>query len=1021
MPKKRQLVPELLVIDNPFEKLTAEELNDDYALIAYLFAKPQQSIFSQLMGRQNSIIVGGWGSGKTTLLKYLGFETQLEVLGDANIRDSNFIGTYVKIGRGSFRPFLKPGGDFKPGGEVLFGHYFNLFILERIISVLIYGAEKGVIDISEEQASKLHQSTISRFSEMKSKREIRYKTSVPLHAELHQLKSEVEGLRHEIETFLDTRDLEDNLSYEGRLSVYPTSIRTFLDETIKSIWSDCGICSRKRFYVLLDECEQFSKGQQRVINTIIKQRLTTLVFKLATRPPDIQTMETLDEGVGLTDRECKHVYLDKEYDAVSASFRQLCREVAQKRLEKYGYPVTDIKTILGRLEVEEEAGRDDIITYLKNMYPTRERVNDAEGFATVYKDFKIAAAYQILHDRGKRKKYSGFEVFVMLSSGIMAHFLELCRTTFRQSIGEDILLEPPGKITFKRIPLPEAVQDEAAVTVSGEFYSNIRGRAQSLKDTSIEMEFGEKIQYIVGVLGGIFRKKLMTFNEPEAAMVEIPEGLGALASNRENPVQQLFNTAIGISVFQEGTPYMPQHVGGVRPPTYVLNRILAPYLHISPRPRWRTRIRADVLNRILEVSEGEFASLVLERKRRDTEVEKKEPVHEAQLPLLPVSGARLSENMPVLSYIANKLQGRPFEGKTLLVLLHFLRDLVPFMESCRKLGASPGDTMVFHKNYQYPNKREVIEQLQHEGHGVYPVEESADRLEQITPLTTKNLIVVEDGGIIVPQLHERFESIGACTLGAVEQTTRGLRNDEHIGQILFPVLSVPGSRIKDTFEPPHVARALVSNLPNMLSEKNLAGRHVLVIGFGTIGEQVALHLRDTLKMIVSIFDSDSTRLVVARQHGFDTEETLVQGVGAKYLVVGATGETAVNRDAILAMSHNTHLVSASSEQWEFCVSELEALSSRKEGLPGSARDMGTRYVIRNTENYVNLLADGFPINFWHSESMPNEVSDLIMTLLLVSAVEVAISAELRSGIDRSTVDRLSEQWELASMYLQYHK
>jgi len=158
-----------------------------------------------------------------------------------------------------------------------------------------------------------------------------------------------------------------------------------------------------------------------------------------------------------------------------------------------------------------------------------------------------------------------------------------------------------------------------------------------------------------------------------------------------------------------------------------------------------------------------------------------------------------------------------------------------------------------------------------------------------------------------------------------------------------------------------------------------------------------------------------------RQYGFDTEESLIHGVKTKFLVVGATGETVIGRDAILAMSHNTYLVSASSEQWEFCLSELEALSSRKEDLRGDSKTIGTRYFIRNTENCVNLVADGYPINFWHFESMPNEVSDLIMTLILVSAAAVAVGRELRSGIDYETVDRLSEQWELAKIYLQYYK
>jgi len=1023
MGQKKKSITELRALENPFEKLTVEEFNDDYSLIAYLFAKPQENIYSKLIGRQNYIFVGGWGSGKTMLLKYLGFETQFEVAGADNIRESDFVGIYVKVGRGSFKPFLKPGGEFKPGGEALFGHYFNLFILERIISVITYSVEKGVFDLSNEESDSLCERIGSRFSVAKRSTGMGFKVSSPKFSNLQELKAEVERLRYEIETFLDTRDLEEDLSYEAQVF---TPVRSFLNEVVQDIWSHWETFGRKRFYILLDECEQFSKGQQRVINTIIKQRPTTLVFKLASRPPDIQTMETVDEGIGLTDRECKHLYLDKAYDPASASFKRLCKEVAEKRLKRYNYPVTDITKVLGKFTVEDECGRDLLIAHLKDKYPSRERVNDSKRFPTVYKDFKVAAAFQILSRKGG-KKYAGFNTFAMLSSGIMSHFLELCRDTFTFSFGTDIIMERARKISFKRVPLQVEIQNKAAAAVSEDFYNSIKGRAQSLKDTAIDMEFGGRIQYIVTVLGGIFREKLMGFNEPEAARVEIPEGVSALDSSRENPVQQMFNTAIGISVLQESTPYLPQHIGGVKPPTYVLNRILAPYLRISPRPRWRTIIRAAVFSQIMQVSENEFKTKVFERKKRGKEERKKEEqkkeerVPRAQLSLFPSSLASLSEKMPVLSYITNKIEGEPFRDKGLLILLHFLRDLVPFMQSCRKLGASPESTKIFYKNYNYANKAEVEEYLKHEGYRIYPIEDVDATLVPLNEAKGQSTIVIEDGGIIVPRLHNTdFRAICARTLGAVEQTSRGIRNDQKVRKILFPIVSIPGSQIKDTFEPPHVARAVVNNLQKLLPTRNFSGKSALVIGFGGIGEQIALHLRDTLKMVVSVFDLDEAKLVKAQQYGFNTEEALRQGVRTKFLIVGATGETVIGRDEILAIDHNTYLVSASSEQWEFGIHDLNALSSKKEELYEDGKKVGTRYIIRNKENYINLIADGYPVNFWYSESMPNEVSDLVMSLILLSAIEVALAKDMPAGIDSKITDQLTKRWKLAKIYLQYH-
>lgn len=43
--------------ENPFERVTAEQLNHD--LIAYLFAKPQKAVYDKLVNRENYRVIGG--------------------------------------------------------------------------------------------------------------------------------------------------------------------------------------------------------------------------------------------------------------------------------------------------------------------------------------------------------------------------------------------------------------------------------------------------------------------------------------------------------------------------------------------------------------------------------------------------------------------------------------------------------------------------------------------------------------------------------------------------------------------------------------------------------------------------------------------------------------------------------------------------------------------------------------------------------------------------------------------------
>jgi S-adenosylhomocysteine hydrolase len=999
-------------IRNPFEKVTSEQFNGDANLLAYLFAKPEKEIYNKLIGRENYVVCGGWGAGKTTLLRYLALETQFEAVGKQGILKADFIGLYAKIGRGAFKPFLRAGGEFKDGGEILFGHYFNLILLEKLLYLLQFCDAKSIFSISPLIAKEINSSVIQKFIFLKDKQALT--TSVNTNNSILSLSQLIETFRREIETFLNTRDLDQNLNYREYLSVEPTDVKRFLDEIINDIKKEIKEISNKRVYLLIDECEQFSIGQQKVINTIIRQRPTTMVFKLASRPPGLISILTVDENIGVSDRELKTLNLDLAYDPMTKEFKELCVEVARKRLEKYGYLTKDIKLILGRFDVENEIDKKIIVDHIRKRYPSKDRLK--KNFIEVYKDFKVAATFQILREKKIDKTYAGFDTFVSLSSGIMLHFLELCGKTIELAINQNLLTKnKDGKIQFKECPLHVALQSKAVHGVSEDFFQTISQRAESLRDTIIDFEFGDKIKYIIRILGGIFREKLMSFNEPEAARLEIPEGIGSLDKEISNPIQQLFKSAIGISVFQQGKSYKPKRVGGIIPPTYILNRILTPNLNISTRPRWRTIVSAMSLNKIL-YDQGKSIRDEIFKKRKIKIESVKNDMDKNQMAL---NFSKYSDNTPLLLYFGNKLKKETIiSDKIILVLLHFLTDLVPFIENLIKLGVEETKIFLIFKNYNYPKKSELIEYFKDKKINVFPVEELTTVLERISKLDNR-ILIIEDGGIITPEIDNNFREISNRIIGTVEQTTRGIRNDQKIEDLLFPIVSIPGSELKNKFEPPHVAKAVIKNIEKLLPNKDFSGRTALIIGYGPIGSQVAVNVRDRLKMNVSVFDIDPNKCLEAKQAGFQIVDRNIM-VNNMFLIVGATGETVIGRDDLLNMDHNVFLVSASSEQWEFSINELEYLKKDSNPIKEDEIIVGTKYTIAGQEKVINLIADGYPINFWKSESMPNQVSDLIMCLIFLCAVELCAS-NLNKEININFVNEIAEKYELSKTYLSFHK
>lgn len=130
----------------------------------------------------------------------------------------------------------------------------------------------------------------------------------------------------------------------------------------------------------------------------------------------------------------------------------------------------------------------------------------------------------------------------------------------------------------------------------------------------------------------------------------------------------------------------------------------------------------------------------------------------------------------------------------------------------------------------------------------------------------------------------------------------------------------------------------------------------------------------------------------------------------KNFVIGASGRQSVDSAVISVLSHGVYVVSASSERYEINIEELQAQAQRVENLTDAdGKAIGSTYLLPPTDRCVHVLANGYPINFWGFESMPEEASDMILTLLLLSAVELAMGACASSTIDHNAVNKLADK------------
>ena len=260
--------------------------------------------------------------------------------------------------------------------------------------------------------------------------------------------------------------------------------------------------------------------------------------------------------------------------------------------------------------------------------------------------------------------------------------------------------------------------------------------------------------------------------------------------------------------------------------------------------------------------------------------------------------------------------------------------------------------------------------------------------------------IVEDGGYCLPILYREFQGKASGCVGIVEQTQNGIDLDRAFIKahraVRTPIVNVAECASKKEIEGRLVADAIVRNLKVILLKigKGLTGKKVLVIGSGSVGIALADKLKDQDVASVSAFDRREVPLAGAFSRGKATDDHLPNLVQTADIIIGCTGRTSMKKDELLKLKNNAILASASSKRVEIDVKELADLSTSQEARKG----VGTTFTL-GTGNRVTLLANGLPINFFDSESVPDEEIQFVPALLFQGLV-LLLTNKMSKGINR---------------------
>ncbi|CAI6019968.1 adenosylhomocysteinase [Cohnella sp. JJ-181] len=338
-------------------------------------------------------------------------------------------------------------------------------------------------------------------------------------------------------------------------------------------------------------------------------------------------------------------------------------------------------------------------------------------------------------------------------------------------------------------------------------------------------------------------------------------------------------------------------------------------------------------------------------------------------------------HMPVLNRIREQFaKDLPFKGLKVAISLH-LEAKTAYLAKVVQAG---GAEVAITGSNPLSTQDDVCAALAEDGIAVFakynPTPEEYHGLLERT-LETKPDLIIDDGGDLVTMLHTSHRDLLPGIRGGAEETTTGilrLKAMEKDGSLQFPMVAVNDAYCKYLFDNRYGTGQSVWDGINRTTNLVVAGKTVVVNGYGWCGKGVALRAKG-LGANVVVTEVDAIKAVEAYMDGF-TVLSMDEAAKVGEFFVTVTGNKDVITGAHIAqMKDGAILSNAGHFDVEVNLVELEAMSESK------------RTVRRNIEEYrlkdgrkIYVLAEGRLVNLAAGDGHPAEIMDMTFALQALS-------------------------------------
>ena len=376
------------------------------------------------------------------------------------------------------------------------------------------------------------------------------------------------------------------------------------------------------------------------------------------------------------------------------------------------------------------------------------------------------------------------------------------------------------------------------------------------------------------------------------------------------------------------------------------------------------------------------------------------------------------KDMPVLTEIKRRFEEeQPFKGLKLSACVHVTKETAAL---CTVMKAGGADAVLVASNPLSTQDDVAAALVKYWEIPVFAVAgESVEtyRAHIKEALDHNPDIIIDDGCDIVSTIHAERPELAAKVIGSTEETTTGIIRlvaMDKAKQLKFPMMLVNDADCKHLFDNRYGTGQSVWDGINRTTNLIVAGKNVVVAGYGWCGKGVAMRAKG-LGASVIVTEINPIKAMEAVMDGFKVMPMVEAAKIGDFFVTVTGCNNVIGEKAFLNMKDGAILSNAGHFDVEVNVAKLKEMAVET----GVARNNIQYYKLANG-NRINVIAEGRLVNLAAGDGHPAEIMDMSFAIQALSAAYLVKNKDKLKAGEKMTVNVPAEvDKEVAERKLRY--